>query len=511
LVSSNLEYNLQKMMIISIDVGTTHIKAGLFRESGEIYSYASRKNQVHSNEIGRYYYDPDEVFQAVCEVIREVLSECDPDSIETIGITGMAETGLLIDKETGSLNYPFIPWFDTFAKSKIKSISNSIEPVEHFKKTGMRLSYKCAFTKLLWLKDEEKSILDGDVWMGVADYVAYRLTGSIKTDYSLAGRTCAFSIRQKKWDNNFLTEHGLDVSIFPEAQSSGGVVGVLREEGADEIGLPHGIPVCISGHDHVCAAFGVRIAMNDISSEFIVDSIGTAEALTGSIEDRNLGDKHYASGFAFGCDVMPRHLYWMGGLSESGGSIEWIRNLINEPPITYGLLEDMVKKAGERPTGIMFFPYLSGSGSPHSNTDARGAFIGLHKAHRREHILKAVLEGTAYEMEYIRRKAEGGLGVDVDKIAVVGGGTKNLHWLQIKADIYGCSLTIPEISEATLLGAALLAGIGAGIYQINNGYIDKLISFEHQTIHPDEERHQIYRDLYEQKYLKFQDSMGGIE
>jgi sugar (pentulose or hexulose) kinase len=495
------------MMIVSIDIGTTHIKAGLFKISGEINSFASRKNIVHSTEDGRYYYDPDEVYHAVCEVIREVSSECDPNSIETMGITGMAETGLLVDKVTGSIHYPFIPWFDTFATSKIQSISNTIEPVEHFKKTGMRLSYKCALIKLLWLKDEYKRNLDGDVWIGVADYVAYRLTGSIKTDYSLAGRTCAFSITQKKWDNNFLSEHGLDVSIFPEAQSSGSVVGHLREEWADDIRLPHGIPICISGHDHVCAAFGVRVAINDSSSELIVDSIGTAEALTGIIDERNLGEKDYTSGFSYGCDVMPRHLYWMGGLSESGGSIEWIGNLINDPPITYGLLEDMVEKAGNGPTGIMFFPYLSGSGSPHSNANARGAFIGLHKSHRREQILKAVLEGTAYEMEYIRRKAESGLGVDVNKIAVVGGGTKNLHWLQIKADVYGCSLNIPELSEATLLGAALLAGIGVGIYQINNGCIDKLMSFKQHIILPDQERHQIYKELYEHHYIPFMESL----
>jgi sugar (pentulose or hexulose) kinase len=498
------------MTLIGIDIGTTHVKAGLFLDDGEISSFASRENTTRRSISGYLYYDPEEIYQSVCSVISEISYGCDPNSIAAIGIASMAETGLLMDKETGDQRCPLLPWFDANAASKIRRISLSTAPDKGFKKTGIRVSFKCALAKLLWLQDQGVNITEETIWLGVADYVAYRLTGCVKTDFSLAGRSYAFRIDEKVWDENILSNYGLSGSLFPEAMPSGSVVGTLQEQRIGDVGLPYGIPVCIAGHDHVCAAFGVRMMMGDSSSEFIVDSVGTAEALMGSIDERILGDQEYESGFSFGCDAKPGRLYWMGGLSASGGSVEWIRQLIGDSALTYRSMENMLEEAGEKPTGITYFPYLSGSGSPHSNGNLRAAFIGLNKTHSRADLLKAVLEGTAYEMEFIRRRAEDSLGVNVSKIAVVGGGTRNRHWMHVKADIYGCSLEIPAISEATLLGAALLAGVGSGFYQSIRDLRDKTLLVNWKTIYPDEKRHEVYSDFFESRFLRFQESLREI-
>jgi sugar (pentulose or hexulose) kinase len=498
------------MMLLGIDIGTTHIKAGLYTDNGVCLSIVSRQNITHRGKGGSFYYDPDELYQTVCSAVSELAIGVQPNLIRTIGIASMAETGLLVDKKTGFQRCPFIPWFDTKASSEIKSIATSVQPFEQFKKTGIRPSFKCALTKLLWLKAQDASILDDAIWMGVADYVAYRMTGCIKTDYSLAVRTYAFRIDQKVWDTEILEGHGLNVTMFPPALSSGNVVGSLQKRSAQEMELLPGIPVSISGHDHVCAAFGVRKVIDDISSEFIVDSMGTAEALIGSIKDRDLGEQEFKSGFAFGCDVTPGRLYWMGGLSASGGSIEWIRRLIGNPSLTYDEMENWLEEVGEEPTGIMYFPYLSGSGSPHSDVNVRAAFIGLGNSHSQSDLIKSVMEGTAYEIEFIRRRAKSTLGVKVDKIVVVGGGTHNPHWLQIKADIFGCPLRIPEINNATLFGAALLAGIGSGIYHDEADVSRKIVSTEGYTVIPDTNKHKVYSELYENKFIAFQESLRQI-
>ncbi|MBE0409371.1 MAG: carbohydrate kinase [Anaerolineales bacterium] len=501
---------MQDMMLIGIDVGTTHIKAGLFHENGDIYSYAFRSNPARLEEEGAYFYDPEEIYHLVCSVISEVASGTDPRSIEAIGIASMAETGLLVEKETGYHRSPFIPWFDTTADSEVSSISNSFPPDEQFKRTGIRPSFKCALAKVLRLKTQNEHILENAIWLGVADYIASRLSGCVKTDYSLAGRTHAFRINEKVWDTKILEIHGLNASMFPPAFPSGSVVGFLLETSAKEMGLLPGIPISISGHDHVCATFGVRVSMGDKFSELIVDSMGTAEALTGSINERILGNQEHDSGFSYGCDVRPGRFYWMGGLSASGASVEWFRKIMGDFAATYKSVENLLAEADEKPTGIIYFPYLSGSGAPHSNTNVRAAFLGLDIRHSQKDILKAVLEGTAYEIEFIRRRAAHSLKVNVDEIAVVGGGTKNRNWLQIKADVFGCPLLIPDIREATILGAALLAALGSGIYKSENDMLGKVKPVNWWTIYPDEARHKIFNEIYEQKYLRFQDAVRGI-
>lgn len=497
-------------MLIGIDVGTTHCKAGLFTHDGTNFSMASRPNIAHRGGDGGFYFDPTEVYQAACSAIAEVTHEIDPHSIVGIGIASMAETGLLVDRESGSPRCPFIPWYDTTASSVISKISRSVEPLKQFSKTGIRPSFKTSLAKLLSLKVQDEAIWDGAMWLHIADYMVFRLTGSIGTDYTLAGRTYVYRIDQKVWDKEILDLHDMDSSLFPPVFRSGSVIGYLHEEGARDTGLVPGLPVSICGHDHVCAAFGVRMAIKDLASDFIVDSIGTAEALMGSIQARQLQEEEFNSGLAFGCDVKPGHLYWMGGLSASGGSIEWVRRIMGEPPLSYQEIEKLMDKAGRLPTGILYFPYLSGSGSPHSDANVRAAFIGLKNVHSQADLVKAVLEGTAFEMEFIRRRAERCLGVNVSKIVVVGGGIRNLHWLQIKADVFGCPLEIPKINEATLLGAALLAGIGSEFYRDEVEVTKSITSIDVYSINPDINGHEAYLDLYEKGFLTFQKPLRGF-
>ena len=501
------------MMLLGIDIGTTNIKAGLFTKEGVCHSLTSRQNITYRGSDGGLYYNPNEIYQTVCSVVSELKLKVDSNQVKAIGIASMAETGLIVDKKTCLPKYPFIPWFDTRASSELDKIYASTQPLEQFTKTGIRPSYKCALSKMLWLKNQEAKILDDAIWMNVADYIAYRMTGSIKTDYSLAGRTCVFRIDRKMWDQAILETHDLDVSTFPPVVPSGDVAGHLHKESALELNLRAGIPVSISGHDHVCAAFGVRVVIGDILSEFLIDSMGTAEALMGSINERKLREQEFDSGFAFGCDVVPGRLYWMGGLSASGGSVEWMRRLLGNPQLTYEEMDRLIIEAGEEPTRILYFPYLSGSGSPHSNVNVRAAFIGLNSAHKQADMIKAVLEGTAYEMEFIRRRAKSDLRIGVDKIAAVGGGTKNLKWLQVKADVFGCPLRIPDVKNATLLGAALLAGIGSGTFndEVEVAEVVKHADgFGEYVISPHDDRHKMYADLFENGYLAYQEPLRRI-
>ncbi|HET7657007.1 MAG TPA: FGGY family carbohydrate kinase [Bacillales bacterium] len=485
--------------LLGIDIGTTHCKVGLFNLNGKEIKTTKRNTSVYRDEDGSYF-EPEEIWGSVVDMIQELVPTYE-GRIEAIGITSMAETGLLLDRKKGLPRIPFIPWFDQRAKKEAEQIAADIDALEHFSKTGLRSSYKYGLAKILWLKNRKPDLLKDAVWLSAADYIAYRLTGEVGTDYTLAARTYAFRIDQKKWDSTLLDQFGLNEDLFPNVLPSGKPVGVTN--GDSGCGLQKEIPVAVSGHDHVCAA----LAVGAVEPGIVFDSVGTAETLVGTLNHTELGEKEFHSGLSYGCHVVGDRYFWMGGASASGGSLEWLRSRLSDPPLSYESIRKKLSSISLGPTGILYFPYLSGSGAPKPDANVKAAFIGISEEHKTEHLIKAVLEGTAFEMESIRRSAEAVTGEVINEIAVVGGGTQNEHWMQIKADVSGCPLWIPSISEATLLGAVLTAGIGCGIFGSAGKAISVADSQERTKVISNEEEHKAYQDIYEKGYLKLQDPL----
>jgi xylulokinase len=174
----------------------------------------------------------------------------------------------------------------------------------------------------------------------------------------------------------------------------------VSAEAAHSLGLEPGVPVVIAGHDHISAAF----AVGAVRPGLILNSMGTAETLVGTLEERALTKQDYASGLSFGLHAVPGALFWMGGASASGGSVEWLRGLLGDErePLTYKQVLSLLEQAASDPTGILYYPYLSGSGAPWTDAAEKASFIGLRARHGKPELLKAVLEGTAYEMELRR-------------------------------------------------------------------------------------------------------------
>ncbi|MBW7458215.1 carbohydrate kinase, partial [Paenibacillus sepulcri] len=242
------------------------------------------------------------------------------------------------------------------------------------------------------------------------------------------------------------------------------------------------------------------------------DSIGTAETLVGMETDRPLTKEDFASGLSYGLHIVPGLSFWMGGISASGGSIEWMRGILGEQvPLSYEDVIRLVDKAPDGPTNIMYFPYLSGCGAPMPDANARGAFIGLTADHGQPHLLKAVLEGAAFQMEAIRRAAARASGTAGGRIVAVGGGTRNEAWMRIKADISGCRIDVPDLDEATLLGAALTAAIGTGIYRDAADAVRCAVNGRPARVYkPDNRRREAYCRIFEHGYLAIQQPLRDI-
>lgn len=487
-------------LILSLDIGTTHCKAALVDQSGFLQAIASSLNIVHQDLKGYSFFDPNEMWHTVTTNIKAILQAISPQDIFAVGITSMAETGMLIDLSHGQPITPLIPWFDTSSSPFVDYLKQSGDSFERFQQSGIRPNFKCSLTKILWLQNKSQIDLRQACWLGAADYIAYRLTGNRATDFSLAGRTYAFNIEQKVWDEDWLQAVHVPVDLFPPAYASGVPIGAISQEVSTKTGLRAGTPVAICGHDHVCAAF----AGGAIEPGMVFDSMGTAEALLGGFPERQLNYADYQSGLVFGCHVAKGSNYWMGGLSASGGSVEWLRNLLGEPMLSYQELMDMASQAAADPTGILYFPYLAGSGSPHTDIHVRAAFTGLDASHQRSDVVKSVLEGTAYEVEFIRENAELLQANPINKMIVSGGSTRNPLWLQIKADVTGCELRASSMPEATLLGAAFVIGIASGYFPDLRTVLILTQSYPEEIYLPDRDRHQKYQHLYQNGFLTLQ-------
>ncbi|HET6871533.1 MAG TPA: FGGY family carbohydrate kinase, partial [Sporolactobacillaceae bacterium] len=307
------------MGLLGIDIGTTHTKVGLFDLEGRLIKMAVRPTESYLDPTGHVYLNADRLWETTITCIKEVVEKQDED-VSVIGIASMAETGLLIDRSTGLARTDLIPWYSRCAETEADLIASSDDLYERFKKSGLHASFKYGLAKLLWVKRQDPHLLQNAVWLSTADFIAFKLTGKMGTDYTLAARTFAFRLDEKRWDEEWIHSFGLLDSLFPEASPSGTCLGRVTREVGQHLGLVEGTPVAISGHDHVCAAFAVGATRSGV----VFDSMGTAETLFGSLDERPLTRADFNTGLSYGCHVLKDHYFWLGGVQSSGGSVEWL-------------------------------------------------------------------------------------------------------------------------------------------------------------------------------------------
>lgn len=490
-------------MIIAIDIGTTNLKAGLFEEEGTCLIVSSRKTQYNTHPQGFTYIDPQELWKSVTELIMEVTGSASRN-IRAVSITSMAESGLLLNRKTGMPTTEMIPWFDTSSIKQTKLIEKEIDSFEQFSHTGLHLSYKYGLAKLLWLRDRDRSLFhDQLVWLSASSYIAFCLTGKIAEEQTLAARTFVYQIDCNQWDEALIRHFGFCPELFPRVTQCLESIGAVKQELLN-LGIFSNTNVYIAGHDHVSSSLAVGI----VSPGQVYNSMGTAETLVGTFRKRELTKADYKSGLSFGLHPCNDLYFWMGGHSSSGGSIEWVREILGDERLTYDQIHDYLEMAGNDPSGILFYPYLTGSGAPNSNPNAKAAFLGLKKNHGKSDFLKAVLEGNSYQMELIKETAEKTIGIKMKKMSVIGGGARNPYWMKIKANISGCELELPNIREAALSGASLIAATGEGIYSSLKEAVAHRISKLDQVIQPNQELYDTYRKIYENQFKPLDEVIG---
>lgn len=462
--------------LVGIDVGTTNWKVAAYDEDGRELAVYRQPAAVHAEPGGRAYYDPQEIWQAVCTGLARVVQELGGPSqarrVVGVAATSMGEAGVLLDG-AGQPLYPAIAWFDPRTHEQLEFWKAHADPYRIYEITGFPLQYIPSLNKMMWLARHEPERFErARRWLCLADYVAFRLSGEQAMDPNLASRTMAFDIVRRQWSGELLERAGIDPALLPPVLGCGTRLGRLRPEVAGATGLPPTAAVAVGGQDHWCGALAAGV----VRAGDVLDSTGTAEALILVVERPTLSRQAFDAGLASGCHTVEGLYYVLGGLQTAGGAIEWVREAIGQPEQeaarqagegAEGVYRRLMETASRAPCGsggLLFLPHLRGCVNP-PDALSKGAWVGLRPFHGRAEMLRSVVEGLAYEFAEAVERLAGLSDSAVRRVAAIGGGTRNELWLQLKADVSGLPLEVAAAQEATTLGAAVLAGVGAGVYR----------------------------------------------
>lgn len=487
-------------LLVGLDVGTTNIKAVIFDISGQPVAQASVSTPTYYPQPSWAYYKAEELWQRTVEAIRLAVAKIDnPGRIVSVAAASMGEAGAPIDAH-GQPTYDVIAWFDGRTQPQIEWLDRTLGKDRLFDITGLSLQPIFGLGKLLWLKENQPDAFARTVrWLNMADYIAYRLCGVPATDYSLASRTMALNLRRLRWADDLLQEVGLPTDLFAPACVSGTRLGPVLPQVAALTGLPTTAQVATGGHDHVCGALAVGV----IEPGSLLNSMGTAEnlflPLTQPLTDAEMGRQ----GYTHGVHVVPGQYYVFGASYTSGACVDWLRQIFGGGD--YAALIAAAEQTPPGSLGVCFLPHLRLANPPYDDPLGRGAFIGLSTDVKPETLFRAVLEGLAYESHYVVDSLLKFMDTNtLHRIHAIGGSTRNRLLMQLKATVFNQPVIVTTMTEATSLGAALLGGLGAGVYADVPAALGQLKRDE-VVVEPLAEQVALYetyfRQVYQQLYL----------
>jgi len=487
-----LQHSAEPPFLIGIDVGTQSIRTLAFDTRGHKRAEARRATPMQNFAGGLSEYDPEALFATVTACLSETATQLAGRPVAGIAVASIGESCVVIDDQGRPLA-PSIAWFDRRGDEAARALSSRIGADRVFEITGLKIEPIFTLCKLAWMKDHWSEAF-GRVRrvLQIADWIAFRLSGVAATDFTLASRTLYLDLARRRWSDELLGHVGLDGSVLAPLVRSGLPLARVRPEILDATGLA-GQPIVAAGaHDHVCGSFVAGLS----EPGALVDSIGTAEALLLATAHPLLDPAAPRLGFFQGAVGTHRSLFYIGGsMATSGGAIEWLRRLTGNPSNEAIIAEARAAETESR--SVIFLPNLVDSAPPHPDFCPLGAFLGLTARTSRGALYRAVLEGLATQADLILcGMAALPTLTSPTKIHIIGGGSRNGLFMEIKAAVYGRPITVVDEPEATALGAALLAGVGAGLWPDLDAAVAALDQHQH-VVEPEPALIQQYRGLRE--------------
>lgn len=477
--------------LLGIDIGTSACKVAVFDEEGKVLAQSNQPYRVYYPQSGWVEQNAEEWWQAICEGIREVLSQegVSAEEIKGIGVDGQSWSAIPIDKEGLVLHNSPI-WMDTRARQICDRVKKDIGEDAIFNVAGNDFLPSYTTPKILWFKEERPDIYKNTYKVLQSNsFIVMKLTGVLSQDYSQSYGIHFFDMEKLKYDEELAGKMGIPLDVMPKLYACDEVVGVVTKQAAELTGLKEGTPVVAGGLDAACGTLGAGVYKPGQTQE----QGGQAGGMS-ICTDEVLAHKK----LILSPHVVPGMWLLQGGTVGGGGTLKWFRQEFGKD-LSF---DDLTMEASKVPAGadgVLFLPYMAGERSPIWNPDAKGVFYGLSFDKTRGHMIRAVLEGVAYSLEHnLRTAAETGIQIDV--LNAMGGASNSLLWTQIKADVTGKTIQVPTSDTATTLGAAILAGIGSGVYKDYDEAVKRTIVIT-RTQEPNPENRKVYEEAMEH-YLK---------
>jgi len=486
--------------ILGIDVGTTGTKTLLFSASGELLGHAYRAYETSTPQVYYSEQDPEDWWRAVCETVREVCA--DPavaDSVAAISLSLQGGTVAPVDAALRAVR-PAIVWNDLRCSAQKEAYLKEVGDAKSmYEMSGWQLDPQLPALQIRWMRDNEPELFARTaMFLTVPDYISMKMTGTAAVDLSDAGINQLCDIRKGCYDEKILRFAGITEAQLPKIVRSGDVIGNLTEQAAAELGLTTKAVLVAGAHDQYAVALG---AGANKPGDILIGS-GTAWVVT-AIGDRPAFETELDQSVA----ATPGMWGSLASLSSGGVCLEWWRkNLAVDggEPVSYDTVNEEVSRRRAAEDGLFFFPF---SGRMNETQDFRkGTFVGLDLSHDRFDLARAVMEGVVFQTRWMLERFQTKPSADGLKLA--GGASKSPLWCALAANITGLPIRIPAVADLACVGAAILAGVGCGIYRdAEEGY--RALAVDEKVLQPDAQAVRRYDELYAE-YKKIAGALGAV-
>ncbi|HEX3027062.1 MAG TPA: FGGY-family carbohydrate kinase [Clostridia bacterium] len=481
--------------ILAHDFGTSANKATLYTTDGDLLesnTYSYETNFFSGNCAEQ---NPEDWWKAICGSTRAIMKKINPRDVLAVSFSGQTHGCLAIDREGRALRNSII-YCDNRSASQMNEIGKKIDEFEFYKITGSRFSAVLPVAKLMWIRDHEPDTYKRTYKaVNAKDYIVSRFTGRIVTDVNEASYTGACDLKTGKWSEKIINISGIDPDKLPEIKPSTFIAGEISAKTAEETGLAAGTPVVIGSSDGSCATIGSG-AVYENSSYLCLGSSAWICLTSSKLDFDPKMDN------SMGVGAIPGKYHHYGTMQSACTVYNWLRSQLcakeemeaeRLKSSVYSLMDQLAESSLPGARGVLFHPYPMGERSPRWNSAATAAFLGIDINTRREDMIRAVLEGVAYNLKCIYESLN--KLVPMGEISIIGGGAKSDVWCQILSDVLNCRITRPtRLDQATSMGAAVIGGVGAGVF---GGFeaVEKFIKIS-KVYRPNPEARERYDEMY---------------
>lgn len=502
--------------LLGIDVGTSACKVAVFDEKGVVIASALREYKVYYPHAGWAEQDADEWWNAICLALRDIWDSgrVSPRDIAGIGVDGQSWSALPVSS-AGEVLRPVMIWFDRRAYVQAQRMAERVGKERLVSISGNPPDPAYITPKMLWIKENEPDVYrKAYKFLQSNGFVVYKLTGQFTQDKSQGYGFHFFNIAKGVYDDDVCRQIGLDINKAADIFECCQVVGGVTEAAAKSTGLLAGTPVVAGGLDAAASTLGAGVIEPGQTQEQGGQAGGMSIDVDSPIIEPRL---------ILGYHVIPDTWLLQGGTVGGGGALRWFAEQLGyfescvakqRDTSVYAIIDEEASCVPAGGSGLIFLPYMAGERSPIWNPRAKGVFFGLSYDKTRAHMARAVMEGCAYALRHNIEVGEQA-GAAVDKLISVGGAAKSDVWTQIKADVTKKEIQVPYADDATALGAALLAGVGIGVYKDFRDAVARTVRIRKiYKPNPDnfslyDKLYSIYREIYDNLEATY-DKLTGI-